>query len=98
MMFNCYFDDSGNKQDGFTAVAGWISNWERWRAFAEEWSLMLARHRVPEFKMKDLSHFKGMYENWEAKTKDNFQAEACAIIGRNVFLTAIGPPRSDPRT
>jgi hypothetical protein len=84
-MFTCYFDDAGNKQDGFTAVAGYISTLERWRSFAEDWALMLAVFRVPEYSMKHLSHFKSHYKKWTPEIKNAFQSEACRVIAKNTL-------------
>jgi hypothetical protein len=86
-MFTCYFDDAGSADCGFTAVAGWVSTLERWRAFAEEWAMMLSAYRVPYLNMKELSHFKGPYESWNSQRhiKDSFQGDACKIIARNLL-------------
>ena len=87
-MFTGYFDDAGGADHGYTVVAGWVSTVEKWQAFAEQWSQMLAAFNVPHFDMKTLSHFRGVYEPWKDRPeiKDAFVSAACRVVASNVLF------------
>jgi hypothetical protein len=81
-MMDCYFDESGGKDNGFTAVCGWIASAEQWDRFDTDWRLFLAHYDVPYFHMRLFAHFKNPFEKFEndKSKRSQFLSDAAGII------------------
>jgi hypothetical protein len=51
--FIAYLDDSGSPDDGIClGVAGFVSRWDKWISFEEEWRGILNEYGVEYFHMR----------------------------------------------
>ncbi|MGP0095285.1 MAG: hypothetical protein ACLPKB_35830 [Xanthobacteraceae bacterium] len=84
-----YFDDSRTDGQVFT-VAGFVGASPPWEQFEKEWPLMLARHDVPYFHMKEMADPNGQFKKWlppqehEAEVKAFF-SDMASVIGECGF-------------
>jgi hypothetical protein len=84
--YTLYCDAAGGKDHGFIVVAGFLSTFSRWMAFAAEWNLLLAAYNLPYFHMKEFSQSRGVFSGWD-KDEDlrkKFLSRASVIIKKHV--------------
>jgi hypothetical protein len=81
-----YADDS-RPGDRIWVVAGYLGNDVKWQVFESEWPILLAKHDIPYFHMKELGRQGGAYAKWHP-LKDHYVEIAAffddmtALIGR----------------
>lgn len=79
--------DAGGKDHGFIVVAGYLSTFDRWNAFAAEWNKLLARFDIPYFHMKKFAQSKHPFDsdNWKDEEKRaRFLSNVASIIVNHV--------------
>ena len=64
-MFTAYFDESGDKEDGFTIICGYVASVSEWELFEVDWRLFLIKFGVPYLHMKEFSQSKKCYAKWK---------------------------------
>jgi hypothetical protein len=77
-------DEAGDRKDGFTVVAGWVSSTAQWEQFEWDWRIVLAKYDVPYLHMKLYSQSKGPFSKWAGKANDGtrrrFMEDMISII------------------
>jgi len=84
--YTLYCDAAGGKDHGFIVVAGYLSTFARWNAFAAEWNLHLAAYNLPYFHMKEFAQSRGVFEGWgkDEERRKRFLSRAAEIIKSHV--------------
>lgn len=94
LMLYAYFDDSGTDEDnGYCVVAGFLSSFEQWEAFSEEWSALLADSDVERFHATEAANRKGAFEGKTPGEVNAIVDGLCDITSRHAICrVAAGLP------
>lgn len=74
-VIRAYFDESYGP-DGLLCVAGYVFTKAGARGINREWGNMLARYKLPYFRMPDCAHGNGVFKNLGRPTCDEIAREA----------------------
>ena len=80
----CYFDASYDQPRTVTVVSGWIGGVHAWERFDTDWKILLAKHELPYFHMREFAHSRGAFEHgWKGEENKRalFLSRAVDIIG-----------------
>jgi hypothetical protein len=77
-----YFDESEDKTQKLLCVAGYLFTKEKCVALSEEWSAVLARERLPFFRMVDCAHGTGVFKGFNVKRRIAIQTELMTLLVR----------------
>lgn len=83
MMLTAYFDESGHARDPracIVGIAGLVAPARRWETFESDWRLLLSKHTVSEFHMKDFAHSRGEFRKWSEFKRRGFLQAALDVI------------------
>jgi len=85
-MFTAYHDAAGGQDHGFIVVSGWLSSLTKWDRFECDWRLLLAKHDVTHFHMKQFVTSDGPFKGWEGNDgkRTIFLKDAVDIIKSHV--------------
>jgi len=61
-VFTAYFDAAGTPRNSVVAVAGFVSNFEKWKQFELTWNKILEREGVSCLHMTDFVSFQGEFK------------------------------------
>ena len=81
-MFTGYYDASGGADTGVMAVAGFVADVRKWQEFEFSWRLVLAKHSVPYFHMKEFAHSQGVFRPWKGDEtrRANFLRDLVQVV------------------
>jgi hypothetical protein len=66
--FIAYLDDSGSPDDGIClGVAGFVSTWDKWISFEEDWRGILNEYGVEYFHMREYAHSIEQFKSWKGE-------------------------------
>ena len=89
--YTAHFDESGTHDESHRVlvVAGFVSTFEKWKRFEDEWAKILSGAGLPEktiFHMKDFARNAGTYSHFEGQPeeKKNFISQLVKCTRRNV--------------
>lgn len=86
-VLEAYIDESGTHNDRFLVVAAYISQVEKWAAFAQEWKGVLVDYSLPSFHMKDFRnpHCR-VYKHLTARDKESLLGGLIDVIHRHILI------------
>jgi hypothetical protein len=66
--FTAFLDDSGSPDEGIClGVAGFVSKWDKWIEFEEDWHKVLEAYEIEYFHMRECAHSTDQFTNWKRK-------------------------------
>jgi len=83
-----YWDESGDAHDPnvhYVCVAGMVASEERWRAFEEEWKVLLDEYGITHFHMRAFTAWQGEFKNravWPETRRRELLTKVLLAIGR----------------
>jgi hypothetical protein len=84
--YTLYCDAAGGEDHGFIVVAGYLSTFAKWNAFAAEWNSLLAAYNLPYFTMKHFAQSKHAFQGWDKdeERRKRFISRCAEIIADHV--------------
>jgi hypothetical protein len=73
-------------------IAGYVSTVDEWCLFIAQWQRLLDHYKIPYIHMRELEHFRGPYEGWNAEKREALLKKVRQIIWKRTksgFASAV---------
>ena len=97
-MYTLYLDDSGEKQEPYVTLAGWLARKDMWTSFEEEASVYFEKAGIEYLHTVDLHHQRNAFYGWSREKVRKFSLDLFEIAGRHIpvgFAFSVFKPRFD---
>ena len=85
MVLVCYLDDSGNKDDPVSTLAGYIAPAHNWRDFEVHARELFASIELPYLHTVDLHHRRGEFKGWTREQTAEFVEVFYGILAHHAY-------------